>query len=90
VTARDAALLAAADALQAAAVALREAARDPDDGPPVLLSVEEAARRLGVKRTTLYGLIRGGQVRSHRIGRRRLVSAAAVAEFASDDQERLP
>jgi excisionase family DNA binding protein len=78
----DPALLAAADALAAAAAALRDAAHaSQDDGPPALLSVEEAARRLGVGRTVAYGLIRSGELRSHRIGRRRLVSAAAVAEF---------
>jgi excisionase family DNA binding protein len=87
---RGEALIAAADALAAAAEALRQAAATPDPQPAVLLSVEEAAQRLGVKRTTLYGLIRGGEVRSHRIGRRRLVSAAAVAAYASDDQDRQP
>ena len=49
---------------------------------------EEAARRLGIGRDTVYGLIRDGAIRSHKVGRRRLVSAAAVAAYASDDQER--
>ena len=36
---------------------------------PLLVSVEEAAEQLGIGRTTLYELIRHGDVRPIRIGR---------------------
>lgn len=73
----------AAEALELAATALRDAARSRagGDGPPALLSVEAAARRLGVGRTSTFALIRSGELPSHAIGRRRLVSAAAIDDY---------
>jgi excisionase family DNA binding protein len=79
---RTEALLAAADALGLAADALRRAARsEAAEGPPRLMSVEEAADALGLGRTATYGLIQSGSLRTHKIGRRRLVSEAAVADY---------
>ena len=50
-------------------------------GPPDrLLTVEEAADRLRVSRWSVYNLIRANQLRTIRIGRRRLVTPAALAE----------
>ncbi|RNL84314.1 helix-turn-helix domain-containing protein [Halostreptopolyspora alba] len=46
----------------------------------LVLTVDEAAARLRVSRWTLYNLIRSGQLRTIKIGRRRLVPAAALAE----------
>jgi excisionase family DNA binding protein len=76
------ALAAAADALEAAAAALRRAAEAPapSEGPDRLLSVEEASRALGVGRSTVYAELGAGRLRSVRVGRRRLIPAAAVAE----------
>jgi excisionase family DNA binding protein len=48
--------------------------------PPRLVRVEEAARLLGIGRTTVYDLLRSGRLRSIKIGRRRLVPVEAVAE----------
>lgn len=83
---------AAAEALETAAAAIREAARARanGDGPPALLSVEAAARRLGIGRTSTFALIRSGALPSHSIGRRRLVSAAAIDDYlaASNDRGR--
>jgi excisionase family DNA binding protein len=45
-----------------------------------LLTVEEAADWLRVSRWSVYNLIRGGQLRTIKIGRRRLVTRAALAE----------
>lgn len=45
-----------------------------------LLTVQEAADRLRVSRWSLYNLIRSNQLRTVRIGRRRLVTPAALAE----------
>lgn len=51
------------------------------DAPIALLSVEEAARRLGVGRTMLYREIAAGHVRSVKIGRRRVIPADAIGEY---------
>jgi excisionase family DNA binding protein len=46
-----------------------------------LLSVDELARELSVGRTTAYALCWEGQIPSMKIGRRRLIRRADVAEF---------
>lgn len=46
----------------------------------LVLTVDEAAARLRVSRWTLYNLIRSGELRTVKIGRRRLVPAAALSE----------
>jgi excisionase family DNA binding protein len=48
-----------------------------------LLSVEEAARRLRIGRTTMYGLIAAGQIETVTIGRRRLVPPECVAAYVT-------
>jgi excisionase family DNA binding protein len=45
-----------------------------------VLTVDEAAERLRISRWTLYNLIRSNQLRTIKIGRRRLVPASAIAE----------
>jgi excisionase family DNA binding protein len=58
-----------------------------DRGDPVavdqddLLTVEEAARRLRIGRTKMYGLLSSGEVESITIGTRRLVPPECVEEF---------
>jgi excisionase family DNA binding protein len=47
---------------------------------PGLLTVDEAAEYLRVSRWTVYNLIRSSQLRTVKIGRRRLVTPAALAE----------
>ncbi|WP_405814859.1 excisionase family DNA-binding protein [Streptomyces sp. NBC_00040] len=47
----------------------------------VLLTVEEAARRLSIGRTTCFHLIGSGQLESVPIGRLRRVPADAVNDF---------
>jgi excisionase family DNA binding protein len=50
-------------------------------GPPErLLTVDEAADRLRVSRWSVYNLIRSNQLRTIRIGRRRLVAPSAIAQ----------
>ncbi|KPM52729.1 hypothetical protein ACG83_24960 [Frankia sp. R43] len=46
----------------------------------LLLTTDEAAETLGIGRSTLYDLIRSGKLRTVKIGRRRLVPAAALAD----------
>lgn len=49
----------------------------------LLLRPAEAAERLGIGRTTLYELLRSGELRSVKIGAARRVSATALAEYVA-------
>jgi len=48
----------------------------------VLVSKRVAARRLSIGVRTLEGLLRRGELRSVRIGRRRLIAAEDLVKFA--------
>jgi excisionase family DNA binding protein len=52
-------------------------------GLPVTVSVEEAAFLLGVGRTVTYGLVLASELRSVKIGRRRLVVRASIEEYVA-------
>ena len=54
----------------------------PPNNPPILISVAEAARLLGVGRSTVYDIIGRGDLRVAKIGRRTLVSVAEVETYA--------
>lgn len=56
----------------------------PADPSRLLLTVEEAARRLGVGRTTMYALIGTGEVESVPIGRLRRVPAECLIEYVEN------
>ncbi|MBQ1118583.1 excisionase family DNA-binding protein [Streptomyces sp. B15] len=60
-------------------------AHDPGETDPTLalLSVEEAARRLGIGRTVCYRLISSGELESVTVGRLRRVPADAVPEYVA-------
>jgi excisionase family DNA binding protein len=49
----------------------------------VLLTVEEAAERLGIGRTTAFALVKSGEIESVLIGRLRRVSVSAVQYYAA-------
>jgi excisionase family DNA binding protein len=49
----------------------------------VNLTIEEAAHRIGVGRTTMYALVKDGQVRTVRIGRLRRVPVWCLDEYLS-------
>jgi excisionase family DNA binding protein len=51
--------------------------------PPVVYRVEEAAEALRISRDAVYELIRSGQLRSFKVGRRRLVPIAALTEYVA-------
>jgi excisionase family DNA binding protein len=56
-----------------------ERARPPvSTDPPRLLSILEAAERVGVGRSTLYAEMGAGRLRSVKVGRRRLIPADAL------------
>lgn len=48
-----------------------------------VLTVEEAARRLSLGRTTLYALLKTGQITSVRIGRLRRIPAEALTDYTA-------
>jgi excisionase family DNA binding protein len=81
----EAAVSELADAIRAE---VRAELADRTDGPPELLSVAQAALRLGVGRTLAYDAIGRGQLRSVKVGRRRLIPADALAELAAPSKQR--
>jgi excisionase family DNA binding protein len=57
---------------------------------PLAVSVEEAARRLSLSPRTVATLIATRELRSVKIGRRRVVTIKALQEFLRRDHEALP
>jgi excisionase family DNA binding protein len=51
------------------------------DGGPLLLSIKDAARHLGISYGTLYEFMNRGEIEYVHIGRRRLVTRDALAKF---------
>lgn len=69
--------------------ALREQLRqEPPAAVVELLTVEQAAERASIGRSLAYALIRRGELRSVKIGRRRLVPADAIAALAGPETTR--
>ena len=54
---------------------------DQADAPCLLITVEEAARRLRIGRTTAYALIAEGRLRTVQIGRCRRVPTDSLTAF---------
>ncbi len=50
---------------------------------PLLMKPEAAARQLGLGRTTVYELIRSGELESVKVGRLRRVPVAAISEYVA-------
>ncbi len=55
--------------------------RQPERIPRLLLTVEEAADRIGICRSNMFKLIRQGDIQSVRVGRLRRVTPAALEDF---------
>lgn len=51
---------------------------------PLVLTIEQAAERLGVGRTIMYALVSSGAIESVKIGRLRRVPADALATFLAE------
>ncbi|MDQ7906873.1 helix-turn-helix domain-containing protein [Phytohabitans sp. ZYX-F-186] len=49
----------------------------------IVLTIEQAARKLGIGRTTMYALVMSGEVRSVTIGRLRRVPTRCLDEYVS-------
>lgn len=50
---------------------------------PVLYRVDEAAEALRISRSVIYELIRSGQLRTVKVGRRRLVPVQALDDYVA-------
>jgi excisionase family DNA binding protein len=48
---------------------------------PRLLNIESVMDQLGVGRSTVFALLASGQLRSLKVGRRRLVPESAIVQF---------
>ena len=53
------------------------------DMDELLVSVDSAAEALGLRRSMLYELLAKGQLRSVKVGSRRLIPAEALREFVA-------
>lgn len=51
------------------------------DATPLALTVEQAAKRLGIGRTLMYALIASGEVESVPIGRLRRIPVECLTEY---------
>lgn len=60
-----------------------EIAASMADSTLLLLTVEEAARRLGIGRTTCFGLVSTGELESVKLGSLRRIPADALALYVS-------
>ena len=45
---------------------------------PLLVSVQQAARMLGIGRTSIYQLINSGELQTMKLGRRRLITIESL------------
>jgi excisionase family DNA binding protein len=55
----------------------------PSISTPVLLTVEEAAERLGIGRTTMYALVSNGAIESVTIGRLRRIPPECLDAYVA-------
>lgn len=51
--------------------------------PPITVSVDDAVQRLGISRMTIYRLIRKDQLRTLKVGRRRLIRVTELDRFTA-------
>lgn len=58
--------------------------------PRMVLTVEEAAERLGIGRTLMYALVKSGDVESIAIGRLRRIPLDALDDFVERLRHILP
>lgn len=60
----------------------------PQALPPIAVSPDEAARLAGVGRTTLYAALAKGDLKSIKIGTRRLIKVAAIHDWLASHETR--
>ncbi|WP_018386637.1 helix-turn-helix domain-containing protein [Wenjunlia vitaminophila] len=65
------------------AVPVPEPTPERPEARPLALTVEQAAKRLGIGRTRMFALVRSGQVQSITIGRLRRIPEEALNEYVN-------
>lgn len=55
----------------------------PTDPPPLVLTIEQAAHRLGIGRTLMYALVTSGEIESVTIGRLRRIPSECITEYVT-------
>ena len=53
------------------------------DVTPLVLTIEQAAQRLGIGRTLMYALVSSGEIESVTIGRLRRIPAQCLTEYVN-------
>ena len=53
------------------------------DATPLVLTIEQAAKRLGIGRTLMYALVTSGEIESVTIGRLRRIPAECLTEYVN-------
>ncbi|GLW30154.1 helix-turn-helix domain-containing protein [Actinoplanes regularis] len=53
------------------------------EATPLVLTIEQAAKRLGIGRTLTYALVSSGEIESVQIGRLRRIPAECLAEYVN-------
>jgi excisionase family DNA binding protein len=76
--------LALAELVEALREELRAEAVASPRAPDRLLSVDEAGATLNLGRSLVYQEIAAGRLRTLKVGRRRLVPAAAIADYIAE------
>ncbi len=54
----------------------------PEQPPPMLVSIKEARRLIGVGHTRIYDLINAGALETVRIGKRRMIRYSSLQKLA--------
>jgi excisionase family DNA binding protein len=55
----------------------------PSDATPLVLTIEQAAKRLGIGRTLMYALVSSGEIESVTIGRLRRIPVECLTEYVN-------
>jgi excisionase family DNA binding protein len=53
---------------------------------PIVLSINDTAKALGLGRTSIYALINGGRLEAVKIGRRTLIKVASIRHLMGTEQ----
>jgi excisionase family DNA binding protein len=54
---------------------------------PITVSISEALRLSGLGRTRLYELVMNGDIKSRKLGKRRLVDYASLKHYLTNEEE---
>lgn len=63
---------------------MQQQAKSEHVATPVANSINEASRRMGVSKGTLYNLVNAGQLRTITVGKRRLVPESELQRFVAE------